>query len=83
MGSGSAALAASFIGLRHTILQGDFRTDTEVVSGIALGTLAACVRTLVAGRQAGATAGGVWFVGGCALHHAHRYWLNYRLTHEL
>ena len=79
-GSGAAAFAAGFVGLRHLIVAGDFRQDSEVVSGMALGTLGMGIRTLAAGRQAGAYAGATWFVGGCVLHHAHRYWLHWRLT---
>ena len=80
VGGGSAAAAASFVGMRHAIVQGDFRQDNEVVSGLAMGTIALVSRTLARGPRAGAFSGGAWFVGGCSLHHAHRYWLNWRLA---
>ena len=78
-GVGSAAMGASFIGLRHAIVQGDFEQDAEPVTGLAMGTIATVATTISSGSRAGALSGGVWFMGGCALHHAHRYWLAYRL----
>lgn len=80
-GGGTAALAASFVCLRHVLVQGDFRKDNEAVTGIAMGTLVACVRTGAAGGRAGAIAGGLWFFGGSALHYAHRHWLSWRLRY--
>ena len=80
VGSSSAALGASFIGLRHVIVNGDFRQDSEVVSGIAMGTLAALAAIATSGRKVAAVTGSVWFVGGCISHYAHRHWLHYRLT---
>ena len=66
--------------LRHAITQGDFaHQDSEVVSGVALGTLGAVVRSSVSGGPAGAITGAWLFVGGCTLHHARRYWLDWRL----
>jgi hypothetical protein len=73
-------LAASFIGLRHALLQGRFEDDREAVSGLAAGTIALTVRTVTAGPRSGAIAGTTWFVGGCVLHHAHRWWLHHRLV---
>ena len=80
VGSCSAALACTFIGLRHAILMGDFTQDREAVSGLAAGVMAFATRFVIAGPQAGAVAGGMFFVGGCAAHHAHRWWLLWRLT---
>jgi len=80
LGGFAAVTSATFIGLRHAITQGDFRQDSEVVSGMAAGTIASVQTALSTGLpRAGAFAGGVGFVGGCALHHAHRHWLLYRL----
>ena len=76
----SAAFAVGFVSLRHLIVGGDFRQDQEIVSGMALGTLGMGIRTMAAGRQAGAFAGATWFAAGCTLHYAHRYWLNWRLA---
>lgn len=81
LGGASALLGASFIGLRHALLQGDFSQDREAVSGLAAGGLAMVVRTIIAGPQSGGLAGALFFTAGCAGHHAHRYWLNYRLSH--
>ena len=80
LGGACAVLGASFIGLRHAIVQGDFSNDTEVVSGLAAGSLAVVVRTVVAGPRSGSIGGAFWFCAGCAGHHAHRYWLNLRLN---
>ena len=78
-GSLGAFYAASFIGLRHLIIQGNWREDREAVSGLAAGMLAGTSRALTDGPRVGALAGMYWFIGGCAAHHAHRYWLYYRL----
>lgn len=80
VGSCSAVLASTFIGLRHAMTMGDFNQDREVVSGLAAGVMAFSTRFVIAGPQAGAVAGGMFFVGGCAAHHAHRWWLLWRLT---
>lgn len=79
-GAASAALAASFIGLRHAIVQGQFEQDREAVSGLAAGSLGLFVRTVQAGPQAGGAAGFGCFIAGCTLHHAHRWWLQARLA---
>ena len=80
LGTASGFLSASFIGLRHALIQGDFSQDREAVSGLASGTIAMAVRTVVAGPKSGATAGAFFFFAGCAGHHAHRWWLHLRLT---
>ena len=69
LGTASGFLGASFIGLRHALIQGDFSQDREAVSGLAAGTIAMAVRTVVAGPKSGATAGAFFFFAGCAGHH--------------
>ena len=56
-GGSSAVLGASFVGIRHVIVAGDFRQDGEAVSGLAMGTLAALTRTAAAGGRAGMCTG--------------------------
>lgn len=82
VGGGSALLAGSFIGLRHTLLQGRWEQDSEAVSGFTAGTLGLFTVTLLSGAQAGARAGVACAVGGGALHYAHRWWLHARLANE-
>ena len=82
-GATSAALGSAFIGLRHALIQGDFRKDSEVVTGLSMGLIALTTRLVSAGPRPAAFSGGAFFAGGCALHHAHRYWLHYRLTHDV
>ena len=82
VGVPAATIAASFIGLRHLLLQGQFENDKEAVSGLAAGILGLGLGTLRAGPQVGATAGFGAFCAGCVLHHAHRWWLHARLVNN-
>lgn len=75
-----AALAATFIGLRHVILQGRWQEDREMISGLALGVVGGGYAIpWMSTRAAGHVALGC-FLGGCVAHYAHRWWLHYRLA---
>lgn len=74
-------MAASFIGLREVLLQGRWNEDREAVSGLAAAVIGGC-SGLRAGPQVAARTAMVAFVGGCALHHAHRWWLYARIVNE-
>ena len=80
-GAAGAALATSFIGLRHGLIQGRWEEDREVVSGLSAATIGAVATALRPNSSPPAIArsGLNWFLGGCALHYAHRWWLYYRL----
>lgn len=82
LGGMSAVASASFIGLRHAFVQGDFRKDGETVSGLAMGTVAMVLATAGVGRRVGSLAAGAGFLGGFGLHYAHRHWLYYRLQRD-
>ena len=79
VGGGGAALVAGFIGLRHALLQDQWEKDNEAVSGLSAAVLGATTGTFLSGPRAGTNAALVCFVGGSALHYAHRWWLHVRL----
>jgi hypothetical protein len=77
------AAAASFIGLRHAMLKGQWEDDREGISGMAAGIVGGTIATLGWGPRFGSTAGAGCLVAGAALHYVHRWWLHGRLWLQL
>ncbi|KAL1515757.1 hypothetical protein AB1Y20_002373 [Prymnesium parvum] len=81
-GAACATIAASFIGTRHLLLQGQWHEDREGVSGLAASIVGGSFALVANPRMVGHAAG-YCFLGGCMLHYAHRWWLHYRLAWQM
>ena len=75
-----AGLMASFIGLRHLIMQEGYHEDREGVTGLALGIVSGGYTAVAIHPRLTGRAALFGFAGGCGLHYAHRWWLHYRLA---
>jgi len=81
-GMPAALTAATFVGLRHALLQGQWEQDREAVSGLAAGALGVAIGSMRSPAW-GARLGAASFVGGSLLHYAHRWWLRSELERQL
>ena len=79
VGSRWAAAAAAFIGLRHLILQGDWRNDREAVSAVAAAAVGGGAAALQRAWRRLRIVSAVSFVTGFGGHYLHRWWLRARL----
>ena len=79
VGTGAAASAAAFVGLRHALIQDKWEQDVEAISGFAAGAVGFMIGLATGSARAGARLGmASFFVGGIS-HFAHRWWLHVRL----
>ena len=75
--------AASFIGLRHLMLDGRWHEDREGISGLAACLVGGMFGTLRGGVAQGKRSGAAGLLVGCAGHYVHRWWLHARLHVQL
>lgn len=75
-------VTGSFLGIRELLIQDRWERDREGVSGLAAAIIGGGVAAAHLGRRAAAPVSAGCFVGGCALHYAHRWFLRFRMEHE-